>query len=436
MTDHSLIDHNARIAQSASGTDRSSSALADSDREVTDDTNNTVSAVNQAPSNESRQRFRGRVMAAAVMSLLMPLVVIHRLAFAFDRILFPRLAGVHVQSPLFIVGLPRSGTTLCHRLMAQASDRFTSMPLWELLLAPALCEKYLIAGLAWMDRLIGSPAKKLIRFAERKFGGTQSAIHATSLESPEEDYLGLLPFGGCFLAVLIWPFHPGVWRLANIDHASHSQRQRLLAAYKGLLQRHLAFRGHDLTVLSKNPSFTGWVHSLQETFPDMRLIGLRRDPVESVPSQLSSLRDGFALFGHDVTDPRIVTGFVKLLRDDWHLLDQYLDTVHPDQYQLIPYRELIQADSEALLSLLQSFGYDISDNDVERIEAACAAARQYRSQHHYQLSEFGLNATELQQQFFATNRLSPRSSMASETSPETTIPHDENDDDRLSLISS
>ena len=434
MTDHSLIDHKASILQSASVTDRSPSALSEAERQCVTETDACSEMVSRKHNPRYRQSFGGRLMAIVVVTLLLPVVIVHRLAFALDRILFPSVARVQVRSPLFIVGLPRSGTTLCHRLIAQATDRFTSMPLWELLLAPALCEKYLIAGLTRLDRLIGSPGRKLIAFIERKTGGAQSAIHATSLESPEEDYLGLLPFRGCFLAVLVWPFRPGIWRLANIDGASDSQRQRLMATYKGLLQRHLAFRGQDMTVLSKNPSFTGWVHSLQETFPDMRLIGLRRDPVESVPSQLSSLRDGFAIFGHDVTHPEIVKGFVELLRDDWHLLDQYQSSLSSEHYQLIPYQELVKADSEALLSQLQAFDYDISEDDAQKIETACEAARKYRSQHRYQLSEFGLTPKQLQDQFFTTNRLSPRSTEASNPSSGVTIPHDENDDDRLSLI--
>ena len=110
-------------------------------------------------------------------------------------------------------------------------------------------------------------------------------------------------------------------------------------------------------------------------------------------------------------------------------VDELLERIKlASTYSLQEYRDII-----ARLCALQ---HDISDDDAQKIETACEAARKYRSQHRYQLSEFGLTAKQLQDQFFTTNRLSPRSTEASNPSSGVTIPHDENDDDRLSLIPS
>ena len=132
--------------------------------------------------------------------------LIHRLAFALDVILFPQLKNVSIKKPLFIVGLPRSGTTTAHRLMASHKELYTSMSLWELIFAPALCQKYLIWGLYMADAAIGGPLHKAVNWIQVKLVAIMDNIHPTSLTDPEEDYLGLLPLDGCFLRVLIFPF--------------------------------------------------------------------------------------------------------------------------------------------------------------------------------------------------------------------------------------
>ena len=82
--------------------------------------------------------------------------------------------------------------------MASHTELYTSMPLWELLFAPALCQKYVIWGLYRADAAIGGPAIKTINWVQAKLAAKLDDIHPTGLTDPEEDYLGLFPFDGCF----------------------------------------------------------------------------------------------------------------------------------------------------------------------------------------------------------------------------------------------
>ena len=55
-----------------------------------------------------------------------------RLLMQRDRQLYPNIARQEIRSPLFIVGLPRSGTTLLHNLLA--ADPWHRSPLmWEVM---------------------------------------------------------------------------------------------------------------------------------------------------------------------------------------------------------------------------------------------------------------------------------------------------------------
>ncbi len=46
---------------------------------------------------------------------------------------YPDILKVPVVSPVFVMGLPRTGTTLLHRLLSLDTKRFRAPLLWELL---------------------------------------------------------------------------------------------------------------------------------------------------------------------------------------------------------------------------------------------------------------------------------------------------------------
>ncbi|MDA0345523.1 MAG: sulfotransferase, partial [Proteobacteria bacterium] len=184
------------------------------------------------PSQTKKIKLFAIIAKAAVLTFLAILFCIHRLAFSLDIILFPRLKNVSIDKPLFIVGLPRSGTTTAHRFMASHTELFTSMPLWELLFAPALCQKYFIWGLYRVDIAIGGLFFKVLKWMQVRLGAGLVNIHPLDLTKPEEDYLGLLPFDGCFLRVLVFPFSKSTWDLGDFSSMTETRRQKLLKAYR------------------------------------------------------------------------------------------------------------------------------------------------------------------------------------------------------------
>jgi len=78
---------------------------------------------------EAHLKLIGRVTARQrTIRLLM-----NRLSLVEDRARRPEIAGQEIRSPLFLTGLPRSGTTLLHALLAQ--DPENRAPLhWEAVL--------------------------------------------------------------------------------------------------------------------------------------------------------------------------------------------------------------------------------------------------------------------------------------------------------------
>ncbi|WP_436715147.1 sulfotransferase [Roseiconus lacunae] len=345
-------------------------------------------------------RIWNAIIGVTIRLVCLPVFLTHRVALRLDTWLYPSLQEVPIKKPLFIVGLPRSGTTLLHRLIAKENQHFTTMPLWELVLAPAVCQKRLVDRLTRVDRSIGHPLGKLLHLVERQCVRRFGSVHTSSLRAPEEDYLGLLPFGGCFLKVLIDPMNQSVWDLAFFDQRLESeQQQRLLSRYRGLVQRHLFYRGHHYRYLSKNPSFTSWLIPLSETFPDACFIGLRRQPEQCVPSQLSSLRDGMKLLGNDVTSPTIISRFVDLLAHYWFVLECAPQVLPPTRLMCIEYDELVSDSFAVIEKAVTRFGLPLSEDGRREVRQACGQQRHYRSRHVYSLEEFGLDRIPLRAAF-------------------------------------
>lgn len=345
------------------------------------------------------ERKKIRVAGLITKCLLLPVIVmillIHRMALIVDVILFPHLKNVEINKPLFIVGLPRSGTTTVHRLMASHSEQFTSMPLWELIFAPALCQKYLCWAGYKIDAALGGPIWKLFGWLQDHLISSFDDIHPTRLTDPEEDYLGLLPFDGCFLRFLMFPYAKSTWAIGDFSSLPSARRQRLLTTYRSIVKRHLAFRGEELRLLSKNPSFTTWVCDLADEFPDADFIGTHRDLASVVPSQLSSINGGLQLFGHTSKDPWVIRQFSGLLIDYKERLAAYQDSLGT-RYADVDFDVLVSSPESVIEDIYKKFHIPPrNENDSVVFDRLLMAARSYKSKHAYSLYEFGLQSDDV-----------------------------------------
>ena len=338
-----------------------------------------------------------------VMALFWPLFVllqaINGAGLMLDYLLFPDFRRVRVREPLFVVGVPRSGTTFLHRLLAGDRERFTTTALWELIFAPSITQRFFWRGVGRLDALVGAPLSRLFFRLERRVLGGLDDVHQTGLRDPEEDYLALLPVLGCFLLVLAVP-DPALWRLTYADRdLPAAEKRRLMAAYRRFVQRHLYFHGEHRTFLSKNPSFTPFMATLADAFPDARFIGCLRNPTAAVPSQINSIVIGGKLFdGRDTAD-YWREGFLAMLDYYYrHLLEQ-LDGLPEGRGALSVMETLAAAPGESVSGFYRAFGWTPSPTYRAFLEGEDRRAAGYRSGHRYSLENLGVDPGRLEQTF-------------------------------------
>ncbi len=350
-----------------------------------------------------RPGYQGRVSGLSwqrliIMLLFWPLFLVVQLingaGLLLDYVLFPDFRRVSIREPLFVVGVPRSGTTFLHRLLA-LDDRFTTTALWELLFAPSISQRYFWTAIAGLDRALGRPLGRLLHWAERRLLGGLDGVHKTGLLDPEEDYLGLIPVWGCFLMVLVVPV-PALWRLTFLDRdGSAAEKTRLMRAYRRFVQRHLYFHGQHKQLLSKNPSFTPWIETLSDAFPDARFIGCLRNPSQSVPSQINSILIGAKLFDGRDTTAYWRQGFLEMLDYYYrHLLDA-LAAMDSHQQAISVMETLACEPARTVLGFYQAFGWQAEQAFQERLAEQDRRARSYQSGHTYSLENLGVDADTL-----------------------------------------
>ncbi len=141
-----------------------------------------------------------------VLSLFIPFFVlacgIHKIGFLLDELLFPRYRDVVIKEPIFVLGVPRSGTTLLQHVLAMDEINTSVFSGWEILFAPSITERRCWFFVGALDRRLGGYGMRLLRSFEARVFRSMRQVHRLSLFQPEEDdFLLFLVMGGTYLLV-------------------------------------------------------------------------------------------------------------------------------------------------------------------------------------------------------------------------------------------
>jgi omega-hydroxy-beta-dihydromenaquinone-9 sulfotransferase len=334
------------------------------------------------------------------MPLFMLNGLINQACLLLDEMLFPRYRRTAVTMPVFIVGVPRSGTTFLHRLLARDEEQFTCMKLWELFFAPSIFQKKCWCALGMLDRCLGSPLSRMVRYWEEKAFNQLGRMHVLSLFEPEEDELLLLSiFSSVFLS-FAFPFEDAVRGLALFDRELPvHERERIMAFYKTCVQRHLYCFGRGRCFLSKNPAFSPKIESLYCTFPDARIICMVRSPFEAIPSSMSLL----SYFCHVFTSP--VEAFpmhaaIQEMLAMWYRYPlEQLAGKRTEQQAILKYDTLVRDPREIVHGLYQRLGCRLTPDYLKVLAEEAERARSYKSRHTYSLEQSGLSAERIREDY-------------------------------------
>jgi omega-hydroxy-beta-dihydromenaquinone-9 sulfotransferase len=311
-----------------------------------------------------------------------------------DEIIFPGYRDISIEDPVFIVGFPRSGTTYIHRLIAK-DEQFTTIRFWEIVFAPSITQKIIFTALGRLDRRLGNPVSSRIRkWEQAKF---KKSYHPIGFFEPEEDDGILMHIFSSFFLIFIFPFYEELRPLARFDlELSATDRHRIMDFYKRCVQRHLfVFGKGGKKFLSKNPAFSTRVQSLQDTFPGAHVVCMVRNPLESIPSEISHRFFWIENFYSPVSS-HSVRNYVMDMAMDYYRYPLSQLPKWPDSRQaIVPYPVLVKYPDKTLKSLYNRFGFTISKPFKDELIKNQQNSSGYQSQHEYSPEKAGLEREKI-----------------------------------------
>ena len=295
----------------------------------------------------------------------------------------PEIHDLRIEAPIIVCGLPRTGTTHLHNLMA-ADPALRSLPYWESL-EPVLPDRERPApGEPDPRKARTAAALDFINSAMPYF----KRMHEMTVDHVHEE-IQLLAIDFSTMLFETTAAMP-TWRDYYLAHDQTPHYEYL----RTVLQVLQWLRGGERWVL-KSPQHIEQFPALRATFPDATFVVTHRDPV-SVTTSVATMITYTARLSHERVDPRFIGGYwadriERMLRscaDERDVLpaDRSID-VHFDEFM---------ADDIAMVERI----YDLAGQPMT--DAARAAMRSFMDDHPrgkfggiiYDLADFGLEASE------------------------------------------
>ncbi len=221
---------------------------------------------------------------------------VNRLNYVNDRKIWPKIAGEEIAKPVFIIGMPRTGTTILHDILAVDPDNKAPMT-WEV--------------------MFPSPPPETASFE------TDPRIHACDATFPDVDaripaFKAMHPMGAqlsqecvtLMAEAMCTPLFHNQFRVPTYqDWVDDEADWAHVYDFHIRQLQHLQFRNPGPRWVLKTGAHMWGLEHLLATYPDARIVFTHRDPVKTMTSY-ASLTSLVRSMGSDEVDPVEIA-------DDW-----------------------------------------------------------------------------------------------------------------------
>ncbi|MEU9313054.1 sulfotransferase [Streptomyces sp. NPDC048256] len=297
----------------------------------------------------------------------------------------PGIAREPIERPVFVVGLPRTATTLTHGVLS-LSEQHRCPLLWELL-TPDLDGPAERRGKA-------VTAARLMVGGIDLFAPRYRDIHPLMAEGPEECTFAL-PHTVMPLSQARIPAYR-----AALDERDYVPDYAYLKQIYQVLQYGRPRRRWVL----KSPLHTGNLDALLTVFPDATLVWTHRDPAAVVASFCSLIEHGMAITAHPVDLPALGATWLELLSRSVRRGLAARSAVAREALVDVPYSWLGSDPAAGAPKLYAAVGARWTDADAARLPAVVSRPRGARP-HRYDLSRYGLTRADVDSAFAGYNAL-------------------------------
>lgn len=326
---------------------------------------------------DGRKRCRDRV--------IMQLATRLKSENAFKTI--PEIAQQTIEAPIFVTGLPRSGTSALLNLLVASPDN-RGLLQWEVQFPDV-----------WPDSKPGVEDPRypyLVKALEATRDSEFAKIHFIDADTPEECVLlHAFAFGGVQLGfeIMLEPYHS--WVL--------EQDLEVLYAYQKRQMQMLNWRNPGTQWMLKAPAHMWGIDAILKVFPDARFIWCHRDPQAVVPSINSMNKVVMGMYAGDIS--HMDAGEIGRAVMDWYAMSLEVglaarEKLPPELFVDCSQREFVDQPMAMVEKVYKSFGLPMSEEGRAALQTHIDAnPKGKHGKHEYNLEEYGLTREIIAQRF-------------------------------------
>ena len=300
---------------------------------------------------------------------------------------FPQHADVPIERPIFVLGLPRTGTTALHRLLT-ADPRHQGLELWLTQFPQPRPPRA-----TWADDPIFTAMQAA--FSEHHIDNPEfMGIHYMDATSVEECWRLLRQTGKSlsYESLALVPRY-SEW-LASQDWTDAYVRHRQNLQLIGL-------NDPDKRWVLKNPSHLAALDALMTVYPDALIVRTFRDPVTSIASACSLSAEATAGQSTTFVGAGIGRSQLDMLSRSWRSFVEARPKYDQAQFIDVDYREFVGDPVGTTKGIYDHFGIEWTNEVDTAVRAIDEESRRggKRPSHHYDLADYGLTEAQVRDAF-------------------------------------
>ena len=315
-------------------------------------------------------------------------LLVNRLQLVAARKRWPEIAAQAIEQPLFIVGLPRSGTTLLQGLLAQDPANRTPL-IWETMLVPAVDSNRIVHN----DRLRATAARRLRWF--NRLAPDFRRIHDVQPQLPQE----------C-IAITAHTFASSqfhtTYRIPTYQKWLEGYDHRPCYAFQRQFLQHLQYGADASHCVLKAPAHLFDLEALFAEYPDACVVQTHRDPVKVLASVASLTAELYSVFSDSINHDEIGNEVAQRWSLGVERGMQARTALSPVSRQFfdVQYMDLVRDPVGTVQRIYTHFGRPFGAEARSRMQQYLSANPEARhGSHDYRLVDWGLDAARENERF-------------------------------------
>ncbi|MCZ6830167.1 MAG: sulfotransferase [Gammaproteobacteria bacterium] len=297
----------------------------------------------------------------------------------------PACRETPIEKPLFIVGLPRTGTTILHRLLASRVGN-QGLEYWL-----GSYPQPRPPRSNWQDEERFKEVEQSLRMLN-EISPELKKIHEMRAERVDEcRLLFMQSFANVtFQASASVPGYEQWLYRADMRDAYNLYAQTLQL---------IGMNDGGKRWILKDPSHLWALDVLLETFPDATIIQTHRDPVKLIPSVSNLVLTTRRMQEPEITPEQIGSSQLS----QWDIVlsrGMAVRKRHPDRFIDMYFDEFVRDPVAAVLDIYRQLGESTDDTTAAALQEWMAQHPQHKhGGHSYRAEEFGLNPGQIRERF-------------------------------------